>query len=123
MKWTRAVHHLEALAQTCAEIATHPCSAFSLRVVQLWAVGDILGAVRDVETVTVALAVDLPSMTSPGRVSRPVPSTGPTLPASPRTRSLSCGDPRTPRSGIITSTGLPCCGTGQAEWSRRRWRL
>jgi hypothetical protein len=60
MKWTRAVHHLEALAQTCAEIATHPCSAFSLRVVQLWAVGDILGAVRDVETVTVALAVDLP---------------------------------------------------------------
>lgn len=33
---------------------------FSLRVVQLWAMGDILGAVRDVEVVTVALAVDLP---------------------------------------------------------------
>ena len=60
MKWTRAVHHLEALAQTCAEMTTRPGSIFSLRVVQLWAVGDILGAVRDVETVTVALAVDLP---------------------------------------------------------------
>jgi hypothetical protein len=60
VKWTRAVHHLEALAQSCAEMATRPRSVFSLRVVQLWAVGDILGAVRDVETVTVALAVGLP---------------------------------------------------------------
>jgi hypothetical protein len=56
----RAVHHLEALGQTCAEMATRPRSMFSLRVVQLWAVGEILGAVRDVETVTVALVVDLP---------------------------------------------------------------
>lgn len=54
------MHHLETLAQTCAEMATRPRSVFSLRVVQLWAAGDILGAVRDVETVTVALAVDLP---------------------------------------------------------------
>jgi hypothetical protein len=54
------VHHLEALAQACAEMGTQPRSMFSLRVVQLWAVGDILGAVRDLETVTVALAVDLP---------------------------------------------------------------
>lgn len=60
MKWTRAVHHLETLAQTCAEMATRSRSIFSLRVVQLWAVGDILGSVCDVETVTVALAVDLP---------------------------------------------------------------
>jgi hypothetical protein len=60
VKWTRAEHHLEALTQTCAEMATRPRSMFSLRVVQLWAVGDILSAVRDVETVTVALAVDLP---------------------------------------------------------------
>jgi hypothetical protein len=60
VKWTRAVHHLEALAQACAEMGTQPRSMFSLRVVQLWAVGDILGAVRDLETVTVALAVDLP---------------------------------------------------------------
>jgi hypothetical protein len=60
VKWTRAVKHLEALAQTCAEMATGPHAIFSLRVVQLWAIGDILGAVRDVETVTVALAVVLP---------------------------------------------------------------
>jgi hypothetical protein len=54
------VHHLEALAQTCAEMADKPSSIFPLRVVQLWAVGDILGAARDVESITVALAVDLP---------------------------------------------------------------
>ncbi len=54
------MHHLEALAQACAEMDTPPRSMFSLRVVQLWAVGDILGAVRDLETVTVALVVDLP---------------------------------------------------------------
>jgi hypothetical protein len=41
-------------------MATRSRSVFSLRVVQLWAAGNILGAVRDVETVTVALAVDLP---------------------------------------------------------------
>lgn len=47
-------------------MATRPRSMFSLRVVQLWAVGDILGAVRDVETVTVALAVTSPFVTFPG---------------------------------------------------------
>lgn len=57
MNWTRAVHHIEALAEKCAEMGS---SIFPLRVVQLWAVGDILGVVRDVEDVTVALAVDLP---------------------------------------------------------------
>ncbi|HEV7896658.1 MAG TPA: hypothetical protein VGP31_02270 [Planosporangium sp.] len=31
-----------------------------MRVTQLWAVGDILGPARDLETVTVALSVDLP---------------------------------------------------------------
>jgi hypothetical protein len=60
MKWNRAVHHLEALAQTCAEMATRPPSIFPLRVVQLWAAGDILGPVGEIETVTVALGVDLP---------------------------------------------------------------
>jgi hypothetical protein len=60
VKWTRAVHHLEALAHTCAEMAHRPSSIFPLRVVQLWAVGDVLGPVRDLDTVTVALAVDLP---------------------------------------------------------------
>jgi hypothetical protein len=58
VKWSRAVQHLEALARTCADMAGNPL--FPLRVVQLWAVGDILDAPRDVEWVTVALAVDLP---------------------------------------------------------------
>jgi hypothetical protein len=60
VKWTRAVHHLETLAQTCADMATRPSSIFPLKVVQLWAVGDILGDERDLETVTVALVADLP---------------------------------------------------------------
>jgi hypothetical protein len=60
MKWTRAVHHLETLAQTCAEMATRPRSIFPLRVAQLWAAGDIVGVERDLETITVALVVDLP---------------------------------------------------------------
>jgi hypothetical protein len=54
------VHHLEALAQTCAEMTTRPRSIFPLRVTELWAAGDILGAARDLERVTVALVVDLP---------------------------------------------------------------
>jgi hypothetical protein len=60
VKWTRAVHHLDTLARTCAEMTTRPRSIFPLRVTRMWAVGDILGPVRDIDTVTVALAVDLP---------------------------------------------------------------
>lgn len=60
MKWSRAVYHLETLAQSCAEMAARPGSIFPVRVVQLWAVGDILGPVREIDTVAVALAVDLP---------------------------------------------------------------
>jgi hypothetical protein len=60
MKWARAVHHAKSLAQTCAEMITRPSSIFPLRVTQMWAVGDILGLPRDLETVTVALCVDLP---------------------------------------------------------------
>ena len=60
VKWSRAVHHLETLATTCAEMADRPRSIFPLRVVQLWAVGDLLGAPRDLERIRVALAVDLP---------------------------------------------------------------
>lgn len=62
MKWVRAVHHVESLAQACAEMVTRPASIFPLRVSQLWAVGEILGPRRDdLESVTVALCVDLPS--------------------------------------------------------------
>lgn len=60
MKWSRAVHHLDALAQTCAEMATRPDSIFPLKVAQLWAVGDILGGEQDLDAVTVVLAVDRP---------------------------------------------------------------
>jgi hypothetical protein len=60
MKWVRAVHHVESLSQTCAEMLTRPSSIFPLRVTQMWAVGDILGPPRDLDSVTVALCVDLP---------------------------------------------------------------
>lgn len=59
VKWTRAVHHLESLAHSCADMATRPASIFPLRVTQLWAVGDILGPAQDLDLVTVALCVDL----------------------------------------------------------------
>lgn len=57
MKWSRAVHHAAALAESCAGAATRP---FGLRVVRLWAVGELLGEPRDLDVITVALAVDLP---------------------------------------------------------------
>jgi hypothetical protein len=61
VKWSRAAHHLETLAQTCAEMAAPARPSYLLSVVQLWAVGDILDAGRgEIETITVALGVDLP---------------------------------------------------------------
>jgi hypothetical protein len=61
MKWTRAVAHLQSLAETCAEMATRPTTIFPTRVNQLWAADDILGPARDLDFVTVALCVDLPA--------------------------------------------------------------
>src|SRR5258705_2780628 len=59
MKWSRAVRHVEALAQSCAESFGQPF--FGLNVTELWAVGDILGHRQDeLDWVTVALCVDLP---------------------------------------------------------------
>ena len=60
MKWTRAVHHLRELAEKCAALESEMRSFYRFRVVQLWAVGDILGVARDLDWVHVALAVDLP---------------------------------------------------------------
>ena len=60
MKWTRAVTHLDALARTCAEMATRPSSIFPLRVTRLWTAGAVLEAPAEIELVTVALGVDLP---------------------------------------------------------------
>ena len=58
MRWDRAAHHLRTLARTCADTATNP--VFSVRVTQLWAVGDILGPAKDLDVVTVALCLDAP---------------------------------------------------------------
>jgi hypothetical protein len=52
------VHHVAGLAQSCAEWSGREFG--ELRVTQLWAVGDILGPKRELETVTMVLAVDLP---------------------------------------------------------------
>jgi hypothetical protein len=40
MEWERAVHHLGSLARASAETLNQP--TFSLRVTQLWAVGEAL---------------------------------------------------------------------------------
>ncbi|MFD1147390.1 DUF7711 family protein [Saccharothrix hoggarensis] len=60
MKWSRAVRHVEELAAKCGELAGLSGAIHPLRVVELWAVGEILGEARDVDRVTVALVVDLP---------------------------------------------------------------
>jgi hypothetical protein len=60
VQWTRAVYHLRNLAEQCADLASRQGSIFRLRVVQLWAVGDILGPPRELDWIRVALAVDLP---------------------------------------------------------------
>lgn len=41
-------------------MASRPSSIFPVRVVELWAVGDVLGRPGDIDAVTVALVVDLP---------------------------------------------------------------
>lgn len=60
MKWSRAIHHLEELAQTCADMAERPAAIFPLRVTQLWAYGDVLESQDDLDSLQVVLAVDLP---------------------------------------------------------------
>ncbi|HEY5249238.1 MAG TPA: hypothetical protein VIJ15_12405 [Dermatophilaceae bacterium] len=60
MKWSRAVHHLEDLAQVCAEMATRPAAIFPLRVTALWTFGEVLAGRDDLDSLPVVLAVDLP---------------------------------------------------------------
>ncbi len=60
MKWSTAVGHVRRLAEQCAEMAELPSSLRLLRVTELWAVGDVLGAPRDLDWVTAAVCVDLP---------------------------------------------------------------
>lgn len=61
MKWSRAVHHLDELADACADIAGRPVTIFPLRVTQLWAFGDVLTSHDDLDSLQVALVVDLPT--------------------------------------------------------------
>ena len=61
MNWTRAVHHVETAAAECARVAALPVAVSPLRVTQLWAFGDVLGAPQDLERVSVVLVVDLPA--------------------------------------------------------------
>jgi hypothetical protein len=60
MKWSRAVHHLEELALTCADMAGRPATIFPLKVTQLWTYSDVLTSQADVDALRVVLAVDLP---------------------------------------------------------------
>jgi len=60
MKWSRAVHHLEELADACADMAQRPTSVFPLHVTQLWAYAEVLTSRDDLDWLRVVLAVDLP---------------------------------------------------------------
>jgi hypothetical protein len=60
MKWTRAVHHLEALAGECAKML--PNRINPLRVTRLWAFGQIIEDRADLDWVDVALSVDVPEV-------------------------------------------------------------
>mgnify|MGYP001200968608 CR=1 FL=1 len=60
MKWATAVGHVRRLAEQCAEMAELPHDRYPLRVTELWAVGEILGAPHDLEWAAAAVRVDLP---------------------------------------------------------------
>jgi len=60
MKWTRAVHHLQELAQVCQNMAGRPATIFPLRVASLWTFADVLTSQDDLDCLQVVLAVDLP---------------------------------------------------------------
>lgn len=61
MKWERAVHHVETAAEECQRIGALAPTFAPLRVSELWAFGEILGDPRELDEVSIALAVDLPS--------------------------------------------------------------
>jgi hypothetical protein len=69
VKWSRAVTHLSELADRCGQAAASPVRV--LPVTSLWVFGGLLGPVRDLEVVEVALAVDLPPQLVPW-LGRPV---------------------------------------------------
>jgi hypothetical protein len=62
VKRTRAIHHLTELASRCADLTGPQGAIYHLRVVALWAVGEVLEGPHDLDVITVALAVDLPEV-------------------------------------------------------------
>jgi hypothetical protein len=60
MNWTRAVHHVEFAASECVRLAELLIVTGPVRVGQMWAFGAILGTPADLDTVEVALCLDLP---------------------------------------------------------------
>jgi hypothetical protein len=61
VNWDRAVHHVEAAAGECQRVHELPPVMVPLRVTQMWVFGDVLGPKRDLETVSLALSLDLPA--------------------------------------------------------------
>nr|WP_042190666.1 hypothetical protein [Kibdelosporangium sp. MJ126-NF4]CEL19502.1 hypothetical protein [Kibdelosporangium sp. MJ126-NF4]CTQ94699.1 hypothetical protein [Kibdelosporangium sp. MJ126-NF4] len=57
MKWTRAYQHVEALAEACDKARTLP-----FPVIRLWVFGPFVESRADLDTVDVALEVDLPEI-------------------------------------------------------------
>lgn len=60
MRRSRAIHHLEELAHTCADLAQRPATIFPMRVSALWTFAEMLGGRDDLDSVPVVLSVDLP---------------------------------------------------------------
>ena len=120
MRWDRAVHHVAALARSCADMATNPVS--SIRVTQLWAVGDILGPAADIEwRDDGAVRERCHRRMSPGGPSRAAPDTGLRPPGWPRTPSWPGGDLIRHRCGTIGSSGPRWCGTRPKANAATSW--
>ncbi len=60
VKWSTAVGLVRRLAEQCADVSQLPSRLHLLRVTELWAVGELLGAPRELELATAAVRVDLP---------------------------------------------------------------
>jgi hypothetical protein len=65
MKRSRALHHLRALAEACLTMSERPASIFPLRVVALWAAGEVLEPRESVDVLVVALQADVPAASTP----------------------------------------------------------
>ena len=80
MNRARAVHHVELAAAECTRLADLSAATMPVQVVQMWAFGDILGALREtdgieeadqLDQVALALVLDLPASSVPWLASPP----------------------------------------------------